>query len=1061
MPSPTLPGAPHRWSLEAAHVALLSLSLGLMPSCTDTPPPADGGADASTTCARDVDCDDGIFCNGTEHCMPLDAHADAQGCVASPPPCSTGHVCDETGQRCDVDCDVASDADGDGALAIACGGQDCADDDAQRYPGRGELCDVSSHDEDCDPSTFGMRDLDGDGFTDARCCNGAGGSAQCGDDCDDTRRSVSPNSPDVCDHLDDDCDGAIDEGVSVSGFVDADADGAGDPSRPVMGCFGDRGFVETAGDCDDTSPEARPGLGEACDGVDNDCDPATTDASDAGPQPWYRDADGDGYGSALAAPVVSCARPSSTSGSYSLAAGDCRDDDGTISPVAPELCNARDDDCDGRANFAVAGGGFEDDDGDGAADAACGGDDCDDLDWQTRPGAPELADGRDNDCDGTIDEAPDPTRWYEDDDDDGYGNDAVTMQSATPVAGYVQRGGDCVPYDGTIHPTAPEICDGIDQNCDGTADEGLLLMLFPDADGDGYGDAHRTAVTSCSEAPGLVHDASDCDDTSPRIHPGAPDACNDVVDGNCDGRIDDRTCTTTPVLSFLRTSVGRLEPAFSTTQTSYTLHLGFTSPRVTVTPFCTSLASGTCAVVDGTSRNDGVAASAWSGDDGAMHTIVGPDGRSYQVTIAREGCRLEYVQALTPQSGATFGSSLAADGRDLVVGASRETSSAGTSGAGATYVYTVPLGGGVRPIARLVPSVQDDDDRLGTSTAICGDDLYGTAFGEDGALGAPLTDNSAPQAGAVHHFRRRQGRWQWSDVMRASITGTEYGRGLACDRQSGSVVVSSHYAVIDVFDAADTTTPRASWTGPAGSLYGQTVGIAGDRVIVSEMWTGNNEGSARVYGRDLAASTYSQLQVVSPFGQGPWDNFGTAMAMDGSTVVFGSLEESALAGIYGTTYPGLGTPVAGCTGPELDYGGVYVFERGPSQYALAHYVKSPRPYCKDDFGRALALRDDLLLVGAPREDTAGTGVSFAPRANPGGPADAGGAYLYVRDGTTWVLAAHLEADVRDASDTAGAAVALGDHFLAFSATGDDSGVAGSPSDGSATNAGAVWVCSWD
>lgn len=104
------------------------------------------------------------------------------------------------------------DSDGDGHVAVADGGDDCDDSDPRRFPGNTEIADEDFHDEDCDPTTFGERDRDGDGFTDAAVCNrDASGTAYCGRDCDDTNAAVHPTQLDVCNNRDDDCDGTRDE----------------------------------------------------------------------------------------------------------------------------------------------------------------------------------------------------------------------------------------------------------------------------------------------------------------------------------------------------------------------------------------------------------------------------------------------------------------------------------------------------------------------------------------------------------------------------------------------------------------------------------------------------------------------------------------------------------------------------------------------------------------------------------------------------------------------------------------------------------------------------------
>ncbi|MCZ7680888.1 MAG: putative metal-binding motif-containing protein [Sandaracinaceae bacterium] len=146
--------------------------------------------------------------------------------MAAVSPCLSGQSCDEAADACVTECGTTEDADGDGVTSIDCGGTDCDDSDPDRYPGNLERCDVSGHDEDCNPATFGDRDLDGDLAVDAVCCNGT----TCGTDCNDLVRGVNPSTSEVCDGYDNDCDGMVDEDVRVEVWPDADFDLHGDAS---------------------------------------------------------------------------------------------------------------------------------------------------------------------------------------------------------------------------------------------------------------------------------------------------------------------------------------------------------------------------------------------------------------------------------------------------------------------------------------------------------------------------------------------------------------------------------------------------------------------------------------------------------------------------------------------------------------------------------------------------------------------------------------------------------------------------------------------------------------
>jgi hypothetical protein len=458
---------------------LLSLALGLfLGSCGGTPASPDAARadaavlpDASHACTAPADCDDGLFCTGVETCT-------AGSCGSSGPMrCDDGiactiDACSEAMRACVA---RVPDVDGDGAGDAACVdgagvplGEDCDDTDPDTFPDNREVCDSLGHDEDCDLHTHGGVDLDGDAHEDATCCNGTGATRECGDDCDDVRRGSHPGSTEVCNRVDDDCNGMIDEGVRVMGFHDRDFDGYGG-TEAMSACGGAVGFSVYDTDCDDTDPTVSPGRIEVCDGLDNDCDPNVDES--AASITWYRDADGDGFGAAGSGLTDACVPPTG----YSILGTDCDDTTSSRSPGAAEVCNGIDDDCSGRADYEIAPGDSEDDDGDGLADLGCGaprGVDCNDGDAASGPGTEESCDGRDNDCDTHVDEDVTTVAFFRDEDGDGWGASASgTIIGCAPVTGYVRRGGDCDDTESTRHPSGTEGCNATDDDCDGAVDE--------------------------------------------------------------------------------------------------------------------------------------------------------------------------------------------------------------------------------------------------------------------------------------------------------------------------------------------------------------------------------------------------------------------------------------------------------------------------------------------------------------------------------------------------------------------------------------------------------------
>ena len=127
--------------------------------------------------------------------------------------------------------------------------------------------------------------------------------------------------------------------------------------------------------------------------------------------------------------------------------------------------------------------------------------------------------------------------YYADKDEDGFGDKWYVVYADIVPEGFVSNKDDCNNGDPAINPDAIEVCDGIDNNCDGNVDEGVLTTYYADADEDGFGDSQNT-TEACTLPIGYVENNTDCDDTNPNVYPGAKEICPNGLDDNCDGQID-------------------------------------------------------------------------------------------------------------------------------------------------------------------------------------------------------------------------------------------------------------------------------------------------------------------------------------------------------------------------------------------------------------------------------------------------------------------------------------------------------------------------------------------
>ncbi|MEC7983936.1 MAG: MopE-related protein, partial [Myxococcota bacterium] len=503
---------------------------------------------------------------------------------------SAAEICNGSDENCNGQIDENSttttpwyaDADGDGFgdpnstsnECIAPNGYisdntDCNDNESAINPDATEICD--NIDNNCnnliDTDDSGLDitsqrpyylDSDADGFGDLNSplisCSQPNGHSSNSDDCDDTNPNINPDADEVCDGKDNNCSGTVDVNPTDAAlwFEDADGDGfAG--SESIRACDQPDGYFVDSTDCDDANAFVNPSAQEICNGIDDDCNDQVDDGATA--VDWFADADGDGFGNASDT-INTCTPPDG----YVLEAGDCNDQNAQVNPGAEEICDGKDNNCDSLVddddptlNNTDGGTFYADTDTDGFGDPSSAisvcfppsgfvsdNTDCDDNNPSINPGATEVCDGKDNNCDSNVDSnAIDASVWYADSDGDGFAGDLDTVLACDQPSDYFPSNLDCDDSNATINPSAPENCNGIDDNCNGQIDDDPVSLgsWYKDVDEDGFGDPD-TVEESCEQPDGYVLLDTDCDDSDPDINPDALEIC-DGVDNDCDEDIDD------------------------------------------------------------------------------------------------------------------------------------------------------------------------------------------------------------------------------------------------------------------------------------------------------------------------------------------------------------------------------------------------------------------------------------------------------------------------------------------------------------------------------------------
>ncbi len=455
-----------------------------------------------------------------------------------------------------------------------------------------------------------------------------------------------------------------------------------------------------------------------------------------------------------------------------------------------------------------------------------------------------------------------------------------------------------------------------------------------------------------------------------------------------------------------------------------------------------------------------------------IHIDVRSGSESQRYTLRIENDESEqtaYVKASNTAAQARLGGSVSIFGDTMVVGAPNEGSEAtgiNTNPAplgekrnsGAVYVFRRTSESWAQE-AYIKASNTGVDDKFGSSVAIFGDTLVVGAWGESSigmGIGADESNDDSTNSGAVYVFRRGEGVWEQEAYIKASNTGEDdhFGASVAIYEDTIAVgawgedgdATATNGGAVYVFQRIGSVWSQQAYikasTTDAEDLFGRKLALWGDTLVVASLGEDSNaqglggdqtdntaEDSGAVYVFQRSEAAWSQQAYIKGHNTSTTDVFGVSVALSANTLAVGANFK------------------------DNKSGAAYVFRRTGDTWTQEQYLKASNSAAEDRFGVAVALSQDVLVVGADREDSQNiTG-------NDNGLENSGAAYVFQRHDGTWTQQQFLKAANRGAEDFFGQSIAISQGILAVCATEEDGSSVGvnGPDNDDASNSGAVYL----